>query len=332
MQEEQLHLTQEWDKVFPQSDKVDHEKITFHNRYGITLAADVYKPKGASAPLAAIAVAGPFGAVKEQSSGLYAQQLAERGFLTIAFDPSYTGESGGTPRYVASPDINTEDFCAAVDYLSCREDVDPARIGICGICGWGGLALSAAENDPRIKATVASTMYDMSRVNAKGYFDTADSKEARNAARAQMAAQRTEDYRSGTYKRAGGVVDPLPADAPQFVRDYHDYYKTARGYHPRSLNSNEGWNVTSNLPFFNLPLMNYLEEIESAVLIIHGEKAHSSYFGKDTFARLPQNKGDYEHANKGLILVPGASHCDLYDQLDKIPFDAVETFYREYLG
>lgn len=332
MQEEQLELTQAWDKVFPQSDKVEHEKITFHNRYGITLAADLYKPKDAHTPFAAIAVAGPFGAVKEQSSGLYAQQLAERGFLTIAFDPSYTGESGGQPRYVASPDINTEDFSAAVDYLSCRDDVDPERIGICGICGWGGMALSAAENDPRIKATVASTMYDMTRVNAKGYFDAEDTKEARNALRAQMAAQRTEDYRTGTYKRAGGVVDPLPADAPQFLADYYDYYKTPRGYHPRSLNSNEGWNVTSNLPFLNLPLLTYLDEIDNAVLIIHGEKAHSSYFGKDAFARLSQNKGDYEHANKNLIIVPGASHCDLYDQLDKIPFDAMQAFYEEYLG
>ena len=264
MQDEQLELTQAWDKVFPKSDNVDHEKITFHNRYGITLAADLYKPKDAHAPFAAIAVAGPFGAVKEQSSGLYAQQLAERGFLTIAFDPSYTGESGGQPRYVASPDINTEDFCAAVDHLSCRDDVDPDRIGICGICGWGGMALSAAENDPRIKATVTSTMYDMTRVNAKGYFDAEDTKEARNAARAQMAAQRTEDYRTGTYKRAGGVVDPLPADAPQFLADYYDYYKTPRGYHPRSLNSNEGWNVTSNLPFLNLPLLTYLDEIGRA--------------------------------------------------------------------
>lgn len=332
MQDEQLELTQAWDKVFPKSDNVDHEKITFHNRYGITLAADLYKPKDAHAPFAAIAVAGPFGAVKEQSSGLYAQQLAERGFLTIAFDPSYTGESGGQPRYVASPDINTEDFCAAVDHLSCRDDVDPDRIGICGICGWGGMALSAAENDPRIKATVTSTMYDMTRDNAKGYFDAEDTKEARNAARAQMAAQRTEDYRTGTYKRAGGVVDPLPADAPQFLADYYDYYKTPRGYHPRSLNSNEGWNVTSNLPFLNLPLLTYLDEIDNAVLIIHGEKAHSSYFGKDAFARLTQNKGDYEHANKNLIIVPGASHCDLYDQLDKIPFDALQAFYEEHLG
>lgn len=332
MQEEELELTQEWDKVFQKSDKVDHSKVTFHNRYGITLAADMYKPKGESGPFAAIAVAGPFGAVKEQSSGLYAQHLAERGYLTIAFDPSFTGESGGQPRYVASPDINTEDFSAAVDYLSCREDVDPDRIGICGICGWGGLALSAAENDTRIKATVASTMYDMSRVSANGYFDVADTKEARNEIRRQLNAQRTEDYKSGAYKRAGGVVDLLPDDAPQFVRDYYDYYKTPRGYHPRSLNSNEGWNVTSNLPFMNLPLLTYLEEIDSAVLIVHGEKAHSSYFGKDAFTRLQQNKGDYLNANKGLIIVPGASHCDLYDQLDIIPFDDIDKFYREHLG
>lgn len=332
MEDEKLELTTEWDKVFSKSEKVDHEKVTFHNRYGITLAADMYKPKGASAPFAAIAVAGPFGAVKEQSSGLYAQQLAERGYLTIAFDPSYTGESGGKPRYVASPDINTEDFSAAVDYLSCRGDVDPERIGICGICGWGGMALSAAENDPRIKATVASTMYDMARVNAKGYFDEPDTKEARNELRKQLAAQRTEDYKSGTYKRAGGVVDPLPDDAPQFLKDYHAYYKTPRGYHPRSLNSNEGWNVTSTLPFLNLPLLTYLEEIDGAVLIIHGEKAHSSYFSKDAFARLQQNKGDYLSANKNLIIVPGASHCDLYDQIDIIPFDEIDKFYKEYIG
>ena len=332
MQEEKLELTQEWDKVFPKSDKVDHSKITFHNRYGITLAADLYKPKGATGPFAAIAVAGPFGAVKEQSSGLYAQQLAERGYLTIAFDPSFTGESGGQPRFVASPDINTEDFSAAVDYLSCRDDVDPERIGILGICGWGGMALSAAENDTRIKATVASTMYDMTRVGAKGYFDAEDTKEARNEQRRQLNEQRTKDYASGTYERAGGVVDPLPADAPQFLKDYHAYYKTERGYHPRSLNSNEGWNITSSLPFINLPLLTYLEEIEGAVLIVHGEKAHSSYFGKDAFARLDQRKGDYEHANKGLIIVPGASHCDLYDQLDIIPFDDIDKFYGEYLG
>lgn len=332
MQEEILELTQEWDKVFPQSDKVDHDKITFHNRYGITLAADLYKPKGQTGPFAAIAVSGPFGAVKEQSSGLYAQQLAERGFLTIAFDPSFTGESGGQPRFVASPDINTEDFSAAVDYLCCRDDVDADRIGICGICGWGGLALSAAENDTRIKATVASTMYDMARVNAKGYFDEADTKETRNELRRQLSEQRTKDYASGVYERAGGVVDPLPADAPQFLKDYHAYYKTSRGYHPRSLNSNEGWNITSNLPFLNLAFLSYLEEIESAVLIVHGEKAHSSYFGKDAFARLDQRKGDYQNANKGLIIVPGASHCDLYDQLDIIPFDDIEAFYREHLG
>lgn len=332
MQDEKLELTQVWDKVFPKSDKVDHSKVTFHNRYGITLAADLYKPKGATGPFAAIAVAGPFGAVKEQSSGLYAQQLAERGFLTIAFDPSYTGESGGQPRYVASPDINTEDFSAAVDYLSCRDDVDAERVGICGICGWGGMALNAAANDPRIKATVASTMYDMSRVGAKGYFDAEDSAEARNEQRRRMAEQRTRDYALGTYERAGGVVDPLPDDAPQFLKDYHNYYKTPRGYHPRSLNSNDGWNVTSNLPFVNMPLLTYIDEIENAVLVVHGEKAHSSYFSKNAFARLQQNKGSYLNANKNLIIVPGASHCDLYDQLDVIPFDAIEAFYGEYLG
>lgn len=332
MENEELQLTQEWDKVFPLSDEVEHSKITFHNRYGITLAADLYKPKGGQAPFAAIAVSGPFGAVKEQSSGLYAQELAKRGFLTIAFDPSYTGESGGQPRYVASPDINTEDFSAAVDYLSCRDDVDPERVGILGICGWGGMALNAAAADPRIKATVASTMYDMSRVNEKGYFDLEDSPEIRKQHRAQMAAQRTADYAAGTYLRAGGVVDPLPEDAPQFVKDYYAYYKTPRGYHPRSLNSNDGWNVTSGISFLNMPLLTFIEEIDNAVLLVHGEKAHSSYFSKDAFARLGQNKGDFQNANKNLIIVPGASHCDLYDQLDIIPFDAIEKFYREYLG
>lgn len=321
---ETLQLTQEWDKTFPKSDRVEHSKITFHNRYGITLAADLYKPKGAQGSLAAIAVSGPFGAVKEQSSGLYAQTLAERGFLALAFDPSYTGESGGTPRYVASPDINTEDFCAAVDYLSTRTDVDARRIGILGICGWGGIALQAAIADPRIRATVASTMYDMTRVSAKGYFDTEDSADSRNAKRAAMAAQRTEDYRNGTYKQGGGVVDPLPADAPQFVKDYHAYYKTPRGYHARSLNSNNGWNLTSNLPFLNFKFFEYADELESAVLIVHGDKAHSYYFGKDTFALL---KGD----NKRMLTVKGASHCDLYDQTDIIPFGEITTFFNEYL-
>lgn len=320
---ENLNLTQEWDKVFPQSNKVNHSKVTFRNRYGITLAADLYVPRNATDKLPAIAVSGPFGAVKEQSSGLYAQTLAERGFLTVAFDPSYTGESGGEPRYVASPDINTEDFCAAVDYLSTREDVDPERIGILGICGWGGLALNAAAIDTRIKATVASTMYDMSRVNAKGYFDSMDA-DARYELRKQLNAQRTEDAKNGTYALAGGVVDPLPADAPQFVKDYYDYYKTERGYHKRSLNSNAGWNKTSALSFINMPLLSYSDEIRSAVLVIHGEKAHSRYFGEDAFKKL-------QGGNKELLIIPGASHVDLYDRPDIIPFDKLETFFNDYL-
>lgn len=322
--EEKLNMTQEWDKVFPLSEKVNHSKITFHNRYGITLAADLYVPKNAEGKLAAIAVCGPFGAVKEQASGLYAQTLAERGFLTIAFDPSFTGESGGQPRYVASPDINTEDFCAAVDYLSTCNDVDKERIGILGICGWGGLAINAAAIDTRIKATVSSTMYDMSRVTENGYFDEADNADARNAMREQLNTQRTEDYRNGTYALAGGVVDPLPEDAPQFVKDYHAYYKTQRGYHKRSLNSNGGWNKTSSLSFLNMPLLSFAGEIRNAVLLIHGEKAHSRYFSEDTFKKL---KGD----NKELMIIPGASHTDLYDNLDKIPFDKIEQFYRENL-
>ncbi|MDE6813907.1 MAG: alpha/beta hydrolase [Duncaniella sp.] len=321
---EQLNLTQEWDKVFPKSDKVNHRKVTFVNRYGITLAADMFTPKDAEGQLPAIAVSGPFGAVKEQSSGLYAQQLAERGFLTIAFDPSFTGESGGMPRRVASPDINTEDFSAAVDFLSVQPDVDPERIGILGVCGWGGIAIEAAINDPRIKATVASTMYDMTRVNANGYFDADNSAEKRNANRAAMAKQRTEDYRNGSYTRAGGVVDPLPADAPQFLKDYHAYYKTPRGFHPRSGNSTDGWNATSALPFVNFKFFEYAGELENAVLIVHGDKAHSYYFGKDTFSLL---KGD----NKQLLTVKGASHCDLYDQLDIIPFDEIAGFYNKYL-
>lgn len=320
---EKLELTNEWDKVFPQSDKVNHSKVTFHNRYGVTLAADLYVPKNATGKLAAIAVSGPFGAVKEQSSGLYAQMLAERGFLTIAFDPSFTGESGGQPRYVASPDINTEDFCAAVDYLSTRDDVDPERIGILGICGWGGMALNAAAIDTRIKATVTSTMYDMSRVNANGYFDSMDA-DQRYELRRQLNAQRTADYRNGSYERAGGVVDPLPADAPQFVKDYYAYYKTPRGYHKRSLNSNDGWNKTSSLSFINMPILTYSNEIRSAVLMIHGEKAHSCYFSRDAFKKLT---GD----NKELLIIPGANHTDLYDNLKVIPFDKIESFFREYL-
>ncbi len=320
---EKLELTSEWDKVFPQSAKVNHSKVTFHNRYGITLAADLYVPKQAVGKLAAIAVSGPFGAVKEQSSGLYAQMLAERGFLTIAFDPSFTGESGGQPRYVASPDINTEDFCAAVDYLSTRDDVDPERIGILGICGWGGMALNAAAIDTRIKATVTSTMYDMSRVTANGYFDSMDA-DQRYELRRQLNAQRTADYRNGSYERAGGVVDPLPADAPQFVKDYYAYYKTSRGYHKRSLNSNDGWNKTSALSFLNMPILTYSNEIRSAVLMIHGDKAHSCYFSRDAFKKLT---GD----NKELLLIPGANHTDLYDNLKVIPFDKIESFFREYL-
>ena len=321
---EKLNLTQEWDKVFPKSDKVDHKKVTFHNRYGITLAADMYTPKGAEGKLPAIAVSGPFGAVKEQSSGLYAQKMAELGFLTIAFDPSYTGESGGTPRYVASPDINTEDFCAAVDFLSVQENVDPERIGIIGICGWGGMALNAAAIDTRIKATAAMTMYDMTRVTANGYFDAEDSEQARFEKKKAMNAQRIEDYKSGSYALAGGVVDPLPEDAPQFVKDYYAYYKTPRGYHSRSLNSNGGWNVTSSLSFLNMPILQYSSEIRSAVLLVHGEKAHSRYFSETAYSKLT---GD----NKELLMIPGANHTDLYDQMDVIPFEKLKVFFGEYL-
>jgi fermentation-respiration switch protein FrsA (DUF1100 family) len=315
---------QENEKTFAPSDRVTVERVEFKNRFGITLAADLYKPKGVEGPMPALAVSGPFGAVKEQSSGLYAQTMAERGFLTIAFDPSYTGESGGEPRYVASPDINTEDFSAAVDFLSLRPEVDPERIGIIGICGWGGMALNAAALDTRIKATVTVTMYDMSRVTANGYFDAMDA-DARYELRRKLNAQRTEDARKGVAARAGGVVDPLPADAPQFVKDYYDYYKTPRGYHKRSLNSNEGWNTTSSLSFLNTPLLAYSNEIRSAVLMIHGEKAHSRYFSEDAFKKLT---GD----NKELMIIPGASHVDLYDnQAGVIPYDKIETFFRTYL-
>ncbi len=323
MEEQKLVLTEEWDKTFPKSDKTEHTKVTFHNRYGITLAADLYKPKGAQGKLPAVAVAGPFGAVKEQAAGLYAQTLAERGFLTIAFDPSFTGESGGEVRNVASPDINTEDFCAAVDFLSVQENVDSGRIGILGICGWGGMALNAAAIDTRIKATVTSTMYDMSRVIANGYFDSMD-EDARYKLREQLNAQRTADYKSGSYALAGGVSDSIPDDAPFFVKDYYAYYKTKRGYHPRSLNSNGGWNVTSALSFLNMPLLSYAGEIRSAVLVVHGDKAHSCYFSKDAFAKL---KGD----NKELLLIPGAVHTDLYDNRNLIPFDKIENFLRTYL-
>lgn len=316
---EKLHLTKEWDKVFPKSEKVKQEKVTFFNRYGITLAADLYLPKKAEGKLPAIAVCGPFGAVKEQSSGLYAQEMAERGFITVAFDPSFTGESGGSPRYVASPDINTEDFCVAVDYLSCREDVDADKISIIGICGWGGMALNAAAIDTRIKATVASTMYDMTRVNAKGYFDSADSEQARFEIKTALNAQRIADYKNGFYELGGGVVDPLPDDAPFFVKDYYDYYKTKRGYHKRSLNSNGGWNKTSALSFINMPILAYADEIRSAVLLVHGEKAHSCYFSRDAYALL---KGD----NKELFIIPDAVHTDLYDKTDVIPFGKITDF------
>lgn len=324
MENEKLVLTNEWDKTFPKSEKVNHRKVTFHNRYGITLAADLYEPKEASGKLAAIAVSGPFGAVKEQAAGLYAQTMAERGFLTIAFDPSFTGESGGQPRYVASPDINTEDFQAAVDFLSVQENVDPEKIGIIGICGWGGMAVNAAAIDTRIKATVASTMYDMTRVNAKGYFDAEDSEEARYEKRKAMNDQRTQDYKAGTYALAGGVADPMPEDAPFYFKDYHNYYKTERGYHARSLNSNGGWNVTSALSFLNMPILQYAGEIRSAVMLVHGEKAHSCYFSKDTFKML---KGD----NKELVIIPDAVHTDLYDKMEVIPFDKMADFFKANL-
>lgn len=315
-----LNLTSEWDKTFPASDKVEHRKVTFDNRYGVTLAADLYYPSDAAGELPAIAVSGPFGAVKEQASGLYAQTMAERGFVTLAFDPSFTGESGGEPRYVASPDINTEDFSAAVDFLTTLPEVDAERIGIIGICGFGGFAINAAAADTRIKATVASTMYDISRCTANGYFDAMDA-DARYELRRQLSAQRTEDAAHGTYARAGGVVDPLPTDAPQFVKDYYAYYKTPRGYHPRSLNSNDGWNRTSAIAFLNAPIMAYADEIRSAVLVIHGEKAHSRYFGEDAFKRLT---GD----NKELMIIPDAVHVDLYDNTEVIPFDRMEAFFK----
>ena len=331
MKNEMLTLTQKWDKTFPQSDKVEHRKVIFHNRYGITLAADMYIPKNAEGKLPAIAVSGPFGAVKEQCSGLYAQTLAERGFLTIAFDPSFTGERGGQPRYMASPDINTEDFQAAVDFLSVQDNVDADRIGICGICGWGGLSINAAALDTRIKATVAVTMYDMARVNANGYFDSEDSEEKRYERRVSLNAQRTADYKSGEYVLGGGVVDPLPDNAPFFVKDYHNYYKTERGYHPRSLNSNGGWNIIGCMSFMNQPINTYSNEIRSAVLIIHGEKAHSCYFSKDAYAAMTKDSKYTD--NKELLIIPDAVHTDLYDGggKDAIPFDKIEAFYREHL-
>ena len=331
MKKEELNLTQEWDKTFPKSDKVDHCKVTFVNRYGITLVADMYVPKGAEGKLPAIAVCGPFGAVKEQCSGLYAQTMAERGFLTIAFDPSFTGESGGNVRYMASPDINTEDFMAAVDFLSLNDKVDQERIGIIGICGWGGMAINTAALDTRIKATAASTMYDMTRVNANGYFDSEDSEEARYEKKKAMCAQRLEDLKNGEYKLGGGVVDPLPEDAPFFVKDYYDYYKTERGYHARSLNSNGGWNVIGCESFMNQPILKYSREIRSAVLLIHGEKAHSCYFSKDAYADMIE--GSKYTGNKELMIIPDAVHTDLYDGggKDAIPFDKLESFFKEYL-
>lgn len=327
--EEDLVLTQEWDKTFAKSEKVDHRKVTFHNRFGITLAADLYVPKSSqladsAGRMPAVAVSGPFGAVKEQSSGLYAQTLAERGFVAIAFDPSYTGESGGKPRYVMSPDINTDDFSAAVDYLATSPIVDADRIGILGICGWGGFAINAAAIDTRIKATVTSTMYDMTRVTANGYFDAGDSEEARHAMRTALSEKRTEVYGKGYAERIGGVIDPLPDDAPQFVKDYHAYYKTPRGYHPRSLNSTDGWNATGTLSLLNSRILQFAGEIRSAVMIIHGEKAHSRYFSEDAYKLLT---GD----NKQLVIIPGAVHTDLYDRRDVIPFDTITAFYEQYL-
>ena len=331
IKKEELILTQAWDKTFPKSEKVDHCKVTFVNRYGITLASDLYIPKNAEGKLPAIAVCGPFGAVKEQCSGLYAQTMAERGFLTLAFDPSFTGESGGNVRYMASPDINTEDFMAAVDFLSLCDEVDPARIGIIGICGWGGMALNTAALDTRVKATVASTMYDMTRVNAKGYFDSEDSEEARYQKKSAMCAQRLADLKAGEYTLGGGVVDPLPDDAPYFVKDYYDYYKTPRGYHPRSLNSNGGWNVIGCESFINQPILQYSNEIRSAVLVMHGDAAHSCYFGKDAYANMVKDSKYTD--NKELLIIPGASHTDLYDGGGKnaIPFDKLASFFTKYL-
>lgn len=327
MPTEKLDLINTWDKKFDKSEEVNHKKITFINRYGITLAADLYEPKNYTGKLPAIAVSGPFGAVKEQSSGLYAQEMARRGFITIAFDPSFTGESGGSPRYMASPDINTEDFQAAVDFLSNYEKVDPDKIGIIGICGWGGMALNAAAIDTRIKVTVASTMYDMTRVAAKGYFDSQDSEEARYEARKRFNEQRTKDYQTGTYERAGGVVDPLPEDAPQFVKDYYAYYKTERGYHSRSLNSNDGWNVVGTMSFLNQPILKYSNEIRSAVLIVHGDKAHSYYFGKDAYEDMIKDSKYTD--NKEFLSIEGASHVDLYDNMEVIPFDKIHKFFEE---
>lgn len=329
MKAESLNMTQEWDKTFPRSENVDHRKISFVNHFGITLAADLYLPKNITGKLPAIAVSGPFGACKEQSSGLYAQEMAERGFIAMAFDPSFTGESGGYPRAMHSPDIDVEDFQAAVDYLSCLDQADPDRIGIIGICGWGGMALQTACIDTRVKATVTSTMYDMSRVAGNGYFDSADNEEARHRMRVDICTQRTADYLSGQYARQGGVVDPLPEDAPFFVKDYYDYYKTARGYHPRSLNSNDGWTVNTQTSLMNTRLFTYSGEIRSAVLMIHGEKAHSCYLSRDTYANMTQNSQYAD--NKELMIIPGAVHTDLYDRKDIIPFDRIQQFFEENL-
>ena len=331
IRKEELNLVQEWDKTFAKSDKVDHCKVTFVNRYGITLAADMYVPKDAEGKLPAIAVCGPFGAVKEQCSGLYAQTMAESGFITVAFDPSFTGESGGQPRFMASPDINTEDFMAAVDFLSLCDKVDPDRIGIIGICGWGGMAINAAALDTRVKATLASTMYDMTRVNANGYFDAQDSEEDRYNAKAALCAQRLEDLRNGEYALGGGVIDPLPEDAPFFVADYYDYYKTDRGYHARSLNSNGGWNVIGCESFVNQPILKYSNEIRSAVMIMHGDKAHSFYFGKDAYENMIRDNKYTD--NKEFLVIPGAVHTDLYDggSNNAIPFDKVQAFFEKYL-
>ena len=326
---EELNLVQEWDKVFPQSDKVDHKKVTFKNHFGITLAADMYIPKNVDGKLPAIAVSGPYGAVKEQSSGLYAQEMAERGFLTIAFDPSFTGESGGTPRYMTSYDINVEDFQSAVDYLIGLDNVDSEKVGIIGICGWGGMALQTACIDTRIKATICSTMYDMSRVAGNGYNDEQDNEEARYNQRVALNNVRNEDYKNGEYALAGGVVDPLPEDAPQFIKDYYAYYKTPRGYHKRSLNSNGGWAVQTNTSMMNVRLFHYSNEIRNAVMIVHGENAHSCYMGKDAYANMIKDS-KYTN-NKELVIVPNATHCDLYDQKDKIPFDIIEKFLKDNL-
>ena len=331
MRTEELTLTQEWDKTYPRDPRTEHCKVTFVNRYGITLAADLFKPKGAQGPFAAIAVCGPFGAVKEQVSGRYAQEMATRGFLAIAFDPSFTGESGGEPRYMASPDINTEDFQAAVDYLSCRDDVDPERIGIIGVCGWGGMALNAAALDTRIKATVTSTMYDMSRVNANGYYDAEDSEEARHAKKLALNAQRTEDYRAGSHRLAGGLPSPeeIDDDAPQFMRDYVAFYKTPLGYHERSVGGNGGWNMTGCISFLNQPILRYSREIRSAVLMVHGERAHSRYFSEDAFAAMVDGNAYVD--NKELLIIPGAVHTDLYYKMDVIPFDRIQEFFERYL-